>query len=420
MAEPLEENTQKGLYDASPVPKNAEQSPSSSYLDANPIPVAEKKKGPPQTGQQKCISCIRGDTDCGGQEVKSDGTLIRHRMAAEFFGTFFLVFFGTASVANAVLAGAYTGLWSCAMIWGFGLAIAIYATASVSGAHLNPAVSLSLALIRPQDFPFKYLVPYWVSQVLGAMTASIFILIMFNGAIRAHEVKYNYVRGDDASIITATMFAEYFPNPNLRYMLSDAYPGAAIEGLVPYELCTKLNGQPILDVNDDPMCINLPGNPAGLGWSDKTVTVADAFLIEVVSTAVLVFMIFSMTDPRNRVLIGSKDMAPFFIGFTVAVMIAIYAQFTQGCMNPARDLGPRIISAIAGWGSIAIPGPRNEIWLYIVAPMVGGPIGGAFFEFCLGRGLRPDGKKTRIKMGQLYQYKKAADVESNKAPTQSA
>ena len=67
-------------------------------------------------------------------------------LVGEIFGTYLLVLFGTGSVATAVLTGALHGLWQVAVVWGFGVTLAIYASASLSGAHLNPAVSLALAL----------------------------------------------------------------------------------------------------------------------------------------------------------------------------------------------------------------------------------------------------------------------------------
>ncbi|MCH9012477.1 MAG: aquaporin [Proteobacteria bacterium] len=72
---------------------------------------------------------------------------------AEVVGTYLLVLFGTGSVAAAVLAGAQVGLWQVAVVWGFGITMAIYVTAGVSGAHLNPAVSRTFAIFRRRQFP---------------------------------------------------------------------------------------------------------------------------------------------------------------------------------------------------------------------------------------------------------------------------
>eukprot|EP00731_Ephydatia_muelleri_P014148 Em0007g1458a len=66
---------------------------------------------------------------------------------------------------------------------------------------------------------------------------------------------------------------------------------------------------------------------------------------------------------------------PVLIGLTVAVIIALYAPLTQAGLNPARDFGPRLFALMAGWGGVAIPGPRNGSWVYIVGPIIGGPSG---------------------------------------------
>eukprot|EP00471_Norrisiella_sphaerica_P001805 CAMPEP_0184492326 /NCGR_PEP_ID=MMETSP0113_2-20130426/22868_1 /TAXON_ID=91329 /ORGANISM="Norrisiella sphaerica, Strain BC52" /LENGTH=143 /DNA_ID=CAMNT_0026877051 /DNA_START=69 /DNA_END=500 /DNA_ORIENTATION=- len=111
-----------------------------------------------------------------------------------------------------------------------------------------------------------------------------------------------------------------------------------------------------------------------------------ACLIEGWGTLILCFVIFSLTHEKNKILGADKDgevrpMLPFFIGFTVSTLISLYAPLTQAGWNPARDFGPRIVAACAGWGWIAIPGPRSGFWVYIVGPMIGGPIGAALADF---------------------------------------
>ena len=93
------------------------------------------------------------------------------RCVAEVVGTWLMVFAGTSVVAAAVLAGAQAGLWQVAVAWAVGVSMAIYLTGAISGAHLNPAVSLAFAVFRPRDFPPRLLLPYWASQLLGAVLA---------------------------------------------------------------------------------------------------------------------------------------------------------------------------------------------------------------------------------------------------------
>src|SRR5678809_407125 len=91
-------------------------------------------------------------------------------VTGEFFGTFLLVFFGCGSVAAAVLTGAQVGVFQVAIVWGLGIATAIYLTAALGGAHLNPAVTLSMAVWS--DFPKSRVISYIISQLAGAFVAA--------------------------------------------------------------------------------------------------------------------------------------------------------------------------------------------------------------------------------------------------------
>ncbi len=261
--------------------------------------------------------------------------------AAELVGTFLLVLFGTGSVAAAVVTGAQVGLWQVAVVWGFGVTLAIYATAAISGAHLNPAVSLAMAIFRPSDFPKQRLLPYWAAQLLGAILAGLVVLAIFGSFIDRFEDDRGLIRGEAGSQASAMVFGEYFPNP-------------AVFGT-------------------DDQAFDLVSPLAAAG-------------VEAFGTGVLVFLIFALVDRRNADRPGAS-LTPFFIGFTVAVLISLFAPITQGAWNPARDLGPRIVSYLAGWDSIAIPGPRNGFWVYIVGPLTGGLIGAAIYEHLVRPGM---------------------------------
>ncbi len=255
-------------------------------------------------------------------------------MIGEALGTFLIVFIGTGCVAAAVLTGAQNGLWQVAVVWGFGVTLAIYASAGLSGAHLNPAVSLTLALLRPKAFPWNRLLPYWAAQLGGATLAGAVVWAAFAPFLARFEQAKGLVRGAPGSELSAMVFGEYFPNPAM--FGTDAAARALVSPL-------------------------------------------SAAMIEALGTAVLVLMIFALTDPRNTAA-PPAGLAPFFIGFTVAVLISLFAPLTQAGWNPARDFGPRIVAALAGWGSIAIPGPEGGFWVYIVGPLVGGPLGGLVYD----------------------------------------
>jgi glycerol uptake facilitator protein len=251
-------------------------------------------------------------------------------LTGELLGTYLLVLFGTGSVAAAVLTNAQMGLWQVAVVWGFGVTLAIYASASLSGAHLNPAVSLAFALLRREDFPFSRLLPYMVAQMLGAVLAGATVAALFWPFLLRFEAEKGIVRGAPGSELSAMVFGEYFPNPAM--FGTDAAARALVSPV-------------------------------------------HAALVEGFGTAVLVLVIFALTACRNSAA-PAAHLTPFFIGFTVAVLISLFAPLTQAGWNPARDFGPRVVAYFLGWGPVAIPGPGGGFWVYILGPLIGGPIGG--------------------------------------------
>ena len=90
-------------------------------------------------------------------------------VVGEFLGTFLLVFFGCGSVCTAVTTGAQVGVFQVAIVWGLGIATAIYLTGALSGAHLNPAVTISMSVWG--GFPKARVIPYVVTQLVGAFAA---------------------------------------------------------------------------------------------------------------------------------------------------------------------------------------------------------------------------------------------------------
>src|SRR4051812_43777262 len=98
---------------------------------------------------------------------------MRAALVGETLGTFLLVLFGPGSVACAVRTGAVQGLWQVAVVWGFGVALAMFCSAGLSGAHLIAAVSLACAVFRAERFRRARLVPYWLAQLVGGGLAGL-------------------------------------------------------------------------------------------------------------------------------------------------------------------------------------------------------------------------------------------------------
>ena len=130
--------------------------------------------------------------------------------AAEFFGTFILIAFGVGVVAQTVLskdaAGSYLGI---NIGWGLAVMLGIYMSAGVSGAHLNPAVTIALAVHR--QFPWSKVAPYAIAQVAGAFVASAAVYATYREAMAAFD---GGIRAIDGATATAGIFATY-PQPYL-------------------------------------------------------------------------------------------------------------------------------------------------------------------------------------------------------------
>lgn len=257
-------------------------------------------------------------------------------LIGEFVGTFLLVFFGCGSVAAAVLLGAQVGIFQVAIVWGIGIATAIYLTGSLSGAHLNPAVTCALATCG--GFPARRVPGYIAAQFAGAMAAAAVLHGLFAGPLLAFETAHGIVRGAAGSEASAMIFGEYFPNPG---------------------------GKPFTDE------------------IRARLSVPAAFAVEAMGTAILVLVIFAVTDERNAS--RPRELTPATIGLTVTILISVLAPLTQGGFNPARDLGPRIWSALAGWGDVPFTA-NGWGWLtvYVLAPLLGGQAAGFFYRAFLG------------------------------------
>lgn len=279
---------------------------------------------------------------------RETGPSLSRQVVAEVFGTFLLIFFGCGAVHAAVLTGAQSGLWQVAIVWGVAIMLASYAVGGVSGAHINPAMTLAFAIWR--GFPKKNVLPFIAAQVAGAILAAGLLFVLFGPQLAAKEKEKLVTRGEPGSIVTATCYGEYFPNP-----------GGLAAGNEPYSAEKHAEWRAL-------------GSPTL------------AFLAELFGTLILGFVVFALTDERNRGQPASGQ-APIFIGLTVAVLISVIAPLTQACFNPARDFGPRLFASLAGWGSVALPGQDSWSWLtvYIVAPILGAACGGGLYEF----GIRP-------------------------------
>ncbi|MGB2824941.1 MAG: MIP family channel protein [Phycisphaerae bacterium] len=267
------------------------------------------------------------------------GTSCREWLA-EIIGTYVLVFFGIGSVHTAVLTGAQAGIWQVAVVWGVAISLAIYAVSAVSGAHINPAITIAFVVHR--RFPVRKAPMYVLSQMVGAVLAAGTLYVLFGNILRDFEAAAGIVRGQPGSELSAMVYGEYFPNPAIA---------------------------------------------RSLNWAADSVSHLQAMLGEGIGTAFLAFFVFAVTEPRNSTGPGRR-LLPLFIGLTVSIIICVIAPLTQAGLNPARDLGPRLFAYFAGWRSVAIPGPRGGfLTVYVLAPIVGGLVGSTAYRYVVRPGL---------------------------------
>ncbi|MEC6908981.1 MIP/aquaporin family protein [Photobacterium piscicola] len=244
---------------------------------------------------------------------------------AEFIGTGLLIFFGVGCVAALKLTGADFGQWEVSIMWGLGVAIAIYVTAGVSGAHLNPAVTIALASFH--GFNKRKVLPYIMSQVLGAFAAAALIYGLYSNLFTDYETSHNIVRGTVASLDTASIFST-FPHPSLSF--------------------------------------------------------GGAFAVEFTITAVLMFAILAIGDDKNGAPRGA--MGPLLIGLLIAVIGGSLGPLTGFAMNPARDFGPKLLTFFAGWDTVALTGAKDIPYFIvpILAPICGALFGGWAYPKLIG------------------------------------
>ncbi len=253
-------------------------------------------------------------------------------LVAEFLGTFVLILFGTGVVAMVVLFPAkipgelvHGGYTNITLGWGLGVTMGIYVAGKTSGAHLNPAVTLTLAVFR--GFSWRKVIPYSLAQTAGAFLAAAVVYWNYLPAFR---------QADPMLEKTAGVFTT-FP----------AFPGLPQAG----------------------------------------------FLDQVIGTGLLLLLILAITDDFNVPTVA--NLAPLMIGLVVVAIGMSFGGMHGYPINPARDLGPRLFTVLAGFRNNGITDGTHVWWVPVVAPLLGGLVGAALYEFGIRRFLRPASKALR-------------------------
>jgi glycerol uptake facilitator protein len=274
-------------------------------------------------------------------------------LSSEFLGTAVLIAFGDGVVAMAVAALNQSGRaanestiflasgdWLL-ITWGWAMAVTfgVYVAGGISGAHINPAVTLALAFKR--QFPWGKALPYMAAQVIGAFVGAALVYLVYHNAIASFEETNNITRGAPDSNTTFSIFAT-FPAPY--------YNGGMIG--------------PLID--------------------------------QIVGTMFLIIFVFALIDTLNQA--PRANLTPLLVGLAVAAIGMSYGANAGYAINPARDFGPRIFALFAGWGQVAFPGTVKGaftayFWVPIVGPFVGGVIGAYIYDFFIQDVLKARGEE---------------------------
>ncbi|RIA98684.1 aquaporin-like protein [Glomus cerebriforme] len=236
---------------------------------------------------------------------------------AEFLGTFILVAFGVGSIAQTVLSKGLNGNWiTIALGFGLGLALGIVVSGNYSGGHLNPAVTITLAVYR--KFPWIKVPVYITAQTLGAFAAAAVVYVNYVAAIDNYAGDKRDVTGVNA---TAGIFATY-PQPFMSN--------------------------------------------------------TGAFFSELLGTFLLLLIILALTDERN--VPSARIVTPLTIGLTLSAIAISFGYETGFSLNGARDFGPRLFTFFVGYGVDVFSASSYYFWIPIVAPVVGGLFAGLVYD----------------------------------------
>ena len=252
--------------------------------------------------------------------------------AAEFLSTFILIVFGTGVVAQSVLSSKEAGgALSIHLAWGLAVTMGIYVAGGVSGAHMNPAVTLAFAIHR--GFAWRKVLPYCAAQLAGAFVASAVVYATYYEALNHFDGGVRQISGIQG---TAGIWATY----------PQAYLSTVPGGLVD----------------------------------------------QIVGTALLLGLVFALTDQANNA--PSRGFAPVAIGAVVLVIGMTFGYNAGYAINPARDLGPRVFTALAGWGTDVFRAGNHWWWVPIVGPLIGGVLGGFVYDALIWRHHAPSEQPT--------------------------
>ncbi len=259
---------------------------------------------------------------------------MRSVLIGEFLGTLLLVLLGDGVVASVVLLDKQADWIVITTGWGLAVTLAIYVSGRLSGGHLNPAVTLALA--ARGEVAWSRLVPYVAAQMAGAFCGAALVYADYTAAFSAFEAANHIVRGR---------------------LVDGKLAGPAAGGAGVFATYPAFDG--------------MAGN----------------LLSEFLGTAALLFGVRAVSDRRNAA--PGANLEPVLVGALVWSIGLSLGGLTGYAINPARDLGPRVASALFGWGTAVFRSHGGYFWVPIVAPLAGGVFGAMLYDLAIHRNLPP-------------------------------
>jgi MIP family channel proteins len=251
-------------------------------------------------------------------------------LLAEFLGTLLLVLLGDGVVASVVLLGKEGGWMVITTGWALAVTLAVYVSGRVSGGHINPAFTLAQAVRG--EFPWRLVGPYWAAQMAGGFVGAAVVYLAYFEAFRAFEVAQHITRGQMED----------------GRLAGPAAGGAAIFATFPASSNLALN-----------------------------------VFSEFLGTLVLVLAIAALTDTRNQP--PGANLTPALVGVVVWSIGLSLGGLTGYAINPARDFGPRLASALFGWGTAVFRSHDFYFLVPLLAPLAGGVAGGLLYDVAIRR-----------------------------------
>lgn len=281
-----------------------------------------------------------GTVQAREEVVAETGPTTKAMIIGEVVGSFLLSFLGLGIGISATLFSApdapwFGDIWPTAAGWTLAIALGIYVTNTLSGAHFNPAITIMLAATGRH--PWRLVPLYIICQIIGWFIGAAALMMMFGRNLYDYAAANNITIGAPGSERLGAVLTTYSPNPGIA--------GVNVQS----------------------------------GYT--TVPFLEGLSGEILGTAVLVLVILSLLETRH-VNAPSAWFFPLIVGATVGLLIMFIAPISQASFNPARDIGPRIMLLFMGFGSVAFPGPNGGLSLIVttVGPIIGGVSGAFFFD----------------------------------------